>query len=540
MERAQSTALLKRGWMLVALFVLSFPIMHLLHKLKIKCFGDRDMEGGEWGAKIDRRNRRFHRRRIEGKRKARLKDLGIVIPPLDNVRNEKYLTITSDILGKRAERKRRLQEAERFVEKRRTHCLSESARSQDDSVLSIPPHILQANYGAWFRPREGTSMPIIPFEEHDMRVLISDTFPELMILYQKSSVEEQLLLWSLCALYKYGGHVFGSRESHVGWLVEGITKTHDSCQDVAVAKFHKGADHQLHLLMLASSPRHPLLKCAIHKLETTKNACSIDSIVESLFSPENWKSSTVRIAVESNDNMPMSLDTMCSQCSARQPASCCNRVKLNTCKKLDSKDKEGKIEAWTFVGVHPRRELRIREGRNEVERGSLSRLTDVTISKRSDIPAPILRPKSSIREVMKASNCGAGWWCHRCLHNPLYGTYESCSSVCNDCFIDLICSDKDEPLRTEIVVDVTVLGAGNLRSGEQRIPRVVHQTWPEELSVDRYPQLSRVQSSWKNAGWEYRFYTDNDARDYIARNFPSRFLDAYDSLVPGAFKVCRS
>jgi mannosyltransferase OCH1-like enzyme len=84
-----------------------------------------------------------------------------------------------------------------------------------------------------------------------------------------------------------------------------------------------------------------------------------------------------------------------------------------------------------------------------------------------------------------------------------------------------------------------IRGMRNLKSGEQRIPRVVHQTWPGDLSVDRYPQLSRVQSSWKNAGWEYRFYTDTDARNYINRNFPSRFLDAYDSLIPGAFKVRR-
>jgi hypothetical protein len=380
-------------------------------------------------------------------------------------------------------------------------------------------------------------MHVIPFEEHDMRVLVSDTFPELMTLYDKGSVEEQLLLWSLCALYKYGGHVFGSRESRVGWLVDGIMKTHHSCQHVAVAKFQKGADHQLHLLMLAASPRHPQLKCAIRTLEMTKNAISIDYIVESLFTPDNWKKSTVRIAVESNDNMPMLSDTMCVQCSARQQSTCCDNTELNTCEKMDSTDKEGMIEAWFFVGVHPRRELRIREERNVGEHGSSP--TKVTISERSDTPAPVMRPKSSIREVMNASNCGAGWRCHRCLHNPVYGTYESCSSVCNDCFIDLICSNKDEPLRTEVVFDVTVRGPGNLRSGEQRIPRVVHQTWPEELSVDRYPQLSRVQSSWKNAGWEYRFYTDTDARDYIARNFPSRFLDAYDSLVPGAFKVCR-
>jgi hypothetical protein len=246
------------------------------------------------------------------------------------------------------------------------------------------------------------------------------------------------------------------------------------------------------------------------------------------------------MAVESNDNMPMLLDTMCSQCSARQPSTCCDNTYLNTCEKLDSTDKEGKSDTWTFVGVHPRRQWRIREERKKVEHGSSSPPTEVTISERSGTPAPVMHPKFSIREEMKATKCRAGWRCHRCLHNPIYGTYESCSSACNDCFINLICNDKGEPLRTEIVFDVTVRGAGNLRSGEQRIPRVIHQTWPEELSMDRYPQLSRVQSSWKNAGWEYRFYTDNDARDYIGKNFPSRFLDAYDSLVPGAFKVCRS
>jgi mannosyltransferase OCH1-like enzyme len=66
---------------------------------------------------------------------------------------------------------------------------------------------------------------------------------------------------------------------------------------------------------------------------------------------------------------------------------------------------------------------------------------------------------------------------------------------------------------------------------------VIHQTWFEDLSVERYPQLARVQSSWKNAGYAYRFYTDSDAREFIATNFPTRFLEAYDALVPGAFKV---
>ena len=101
-----------------------------------------------------------------------------------------------------------------------------------------------------------------------------------------------------------------------------------------------------------------------------------------------------------------------------------------------------------------------------------------------------------------------------------------------------MCGESSEPREREIVFNVQVRRRGTLLAGEQRIPRVVHQTWLEDLSVERYPQLTRVQSSWKNAGWEYRFYTDIEARAYIDKHFPSRFTDAYDSLIPGAFKVC--
>ena len=110
-------------------------------------------------------------------------------------------------------------------------------------------------------------------------------------------------------------------------------------------------------------------------------------------------------------------------------------------------------------------------------------------------------------------------------------------SVCEVCFIDLICSKQNSPPRRKITVDVIVRQHKNRLPGEQRILRVVHQTWFEDLNVDRYPQLARVQSSWKNSGYEHRFYTDEDARAYIAKYFPSRFLQAYESLVPGAFKV---
>lgn len=69
------------------------------------------------------------------------------------------------------------------------------------------------------------------------------------------------------------------------------------------------------------------------------------------------------------------------------------------------------------------------------------------------------------------------------------------------------------------------------------IPRIIHQTWFEDITTERYPQLVRLQNSWKNAGWEYRFYDDAAVEEYIETNFPSRFLRAYQSLTPGAYKA---
>jgi hypothetical protein len=69
------------------------------------------------------------------------------------------------------------------------------------------------------------------------------------------------------------------------------------------------------------------------------------------------------------------------------------------------------------------------------------------------------------------------------------------------------------------------------------IPKIIHQTWFEQVNMDRYPDLARLQNSWKQSGWEYRFYTDETARLYIVNHFPSRFVDAFDALIPGAYRA---
>jgi mannosyltransferase OCH1-like enzyme len=110
--------------------------------------------------------------------------------------------------------------------------------------------------------------------------------------------------------------------------------------------------------------------------------------------------------------------------------------------------------------------------------------------------------------------------------------------VCPSCYREIVCGSKSENTdKKQVEVNVTVRQVRHLASGEQRIPKVIHQTWFDEPSVDRYPQLARLQNSWKSQGWEYRFYRDEDIRAYIAKHFPPRFLDAFDSVIPGAFKA---
>lgn len=76
-----------------------------------------------------------------------------------------------------------------------------------------------------------------------------------------------------------------------------------------------------------------------------------------------------------------------------------------------------------------------------------------------------------------------------------------------------------------------------MQLSQQRIPRIIHQTWFEDITLESYPQLYRLQNTWKASGWDYRFYTDDTARKYIQDNYPLRFVAVFDSLIPGAYKA---
>ena len=49
--------------------------------------------------------------------------------------------------------------------------------------------------------------------------------------------------------------------------------------------------------------------------------------------------------------------------------------------------------------------------------------------------------------------------------------------------------------------------------------------------------MSRLVESFKRSGWEYRFYSDEDAQNFLSTHFPAEVREAYDDLRPGAFKA---
>ena len=52
------------------------------------------------------------------------------------------------------------------------------------------------------------------------------------------------------------------------------------------------------------------------------------------------------------------------------------------------------------------------------------------------------------------------------------------------------------------------------------------------------PNFSRLVESWKQqSGWEYKFYNDERAEIFLATHFPPEVKEAYDDLIPGAFKA---
>jgi hypothetical protein len=124
--------------------------------------------------------------------------------------------------------------------------------------------------------------------------------------------------------------------------------------------------------------------------------------------------------------------------------------------------------------------------------------------------------------------------CSKCCRNQAGATRELCAKDC-PCYAKALCSDKPPP--KHVAHTWTVTPPAYTRDPNRVVPRIVHQTWFEDLAQDRYPNMSRMVQSFRNSGWEYKFYNDDDAVNFLSTHFPPEVREAYEALRPGAFKA---
>jgi len=68
------------------------------------------------------------------------------------------------------------------------------------------------------------------------------------------------------------------------------------------------------------------------------------------------------------------------------------------------------------------------------------------------------------------------------------------------------------------------------------IPKHVYQTWSSS-DIPKTIKEGMISLRKKNPDFEYHFFDDNDRRHFIKKYFGNRVLNAYDILIPGAYKA---
>ena len=124
--------------------------------------------------------------------------------------------------------------------------------------------------------------------------------------------------------------------------------------------------------------------------------------------------------------------------------------------------------------------------------------------------------------------------CSRCLREKTGADCRTCAQSC-PCYCKALCHEIVEP--KFVSKHLTVTPPLFRRDPNRLIPRIVHQTWFETITPDKYPNFSRLVESFRRSGWEYKFYSDDDALNFLSTHFPVEVRDAYAALRPGAFKA---
>lgn len=122
--------------------------------------------------------------------------------------------------------------------------------------------------------------------------------------------------------------------------------------------------------------------------------------------------------------------------------------------------------------------------------------------------------------------------CHKCLKQ--YNHCNKCYDAC-PCYCKALCNLHAVPKK--ITREYIVTPPRFRKDASRNIPKLIHQTWFEPVTPDKYPNMSRLVASWQKSGWGYTFYDDDTAAEFLSEHFPPQVRQAYDAILPGAFKA---
>lgn len=125
--------------------------------------------------------------------------------------------------------------------------------------------------------------------------------------------------------------------------------------------------------------------------------------------------------------------------------------------------------------------------------------------------------------VIRRSDCDYGWMENLYLDVDINGKnhYFNVGKSCTNSKYVVICvEDKLEKVVYK----------------EQKIPKKIYQTWKTHyMDTEMLNTVLSIRE--KNPEYEYKLFDDNEMYEYIKNNFDKDVLEAYDNLIPGAFKA---
>jgi mannosyltransferase OCH1-like enzyme len=526
----------------------------LLSSFRHALFGHRSSHrGGMIGVLVDLQVRDWVFRRTISNRDARLERLGIRLPPWDGEKRGNAPSIPQNTLAKTItkikHRSHLLRRMESFANDWEQTC----QHDKSIDIHSILPQVIHQPV-TLFRPAVLLSADVVLYEESDMRQLLTKHFVSLLDLYDSlSSHTDRIHLWSICALYWYGGYFFGRTTRVVSPLMQNAidmyvnthkarrtsSESNDFCWPKGIALFEERGDGKFDIAMLAFTPRHKHLQCLVTQLESARNSLDAATLLSKFFLA-NHRYREIKDKLEDD-----TWHTLTSSWTPQADDNCWDSLQVGPMQNV--------VEQASTIQHNQANSVLIRVVKSSTERASSLRLTTtktelnvvgderqvtVEIQETSKATKPVKSPKEALQQRMNSLGLEPGWFCMRCLTAQLYGSFQACSKICQS-YEKIMLEEEPHSNKREITIQIQVNdeSRSHVAHAQRLIPRILHQTWFEEITPDRYPQLVRLQNSWRSSGWEYRFYTDKSARDYIVKNFPARFLDAFDALIPGAFKV---